>query len=166
MTPVRQIVPYLGGTRTRLLSTSRNSSRPRTRSNNIAQTETGGRRSARTVSRLGDIPSLKDFVQKTAVIRQYRGFLRAVALIPDETFRETAGEEVKKTFRQHSFITDKIAIDMEVKEGARRLEQVRSMVGYVDPSSKDDPDSWLNIHDEEDQRGRVGIQWPWDDAKS
>ena len=25
-----------------------------------------------------------------------------------------------------------------------------------------DPDSWMNIADEDDKRGRVGVQWPWE----
>lgn len=25
-----------------------------------------------------------------------------------------------------------------------------------------DADSWMNIKDEDDQRGRVGVQWPWE----
>jgi hypothetical protein len=25
-----------------------------------------------------------------------------------------------------------------------------------------DADSWMNIKDEEDPRGRVGVAWPWD----
>ena len=31
-----------------------------------------------------------------------------------------------------------------------------------------DADSWINIDDEEDPRGRVGVQWPWerDDSES
>jgi hypothetical protein len=46
-------------------------------------------------------------------------------------------------------------------KGARRLQQVRSMVGYKNPQTESDEDSWLNIKDEEDPRGRVGVQWPW-----
>ncbi len=55
-----------------------------------------------------------------------------------------------------------------MKKGERRLKELKSMVGYVDRSEKtqaDDADSWLNIDDEEDPRGRVGVQWPWDDKK-
>jgi len=36
------------------------------------------------------------------------------------------------------------------------------MVGYKDPQEKADDDSWLNIKDEDDPRGRVGVAWPWD----
>ena len=36
------------------------------------------------------------------------------------------------------------------------------MVGYDDAKSQDHPDSWININDEEDPRGRIGIEWPWE----
>lgn len=45
------------------------------------------------------------------------------------------------------------------------------MVGFVpkkkqpselDASDNDDADSWMNIKDEDDKRGRVGVQWPWE----
>jgi hypothetical protein len=62
-------------------------------------------------------------------------------------------------------------------QGERRLKELRSMVGFVPTQrftqQRDetasaagdesyDPDSWINIKDEEDPRGRVGVQWPWE----
>jgi hypothetical protein len=46
------------------------------------------------------------------------------------------------------------------------LKEFKSMVGYVDQRTthrKDivDEDSWLNIKDPADPRGRVGTVWPW-----
>ena len=29
---------------------------------------------------------------------------------------------------------------------------------------KYDADSWMNIKDEDDKRGRVGVQWPWENG--
>jgi hypothetical protein len=59
------------------------------------------------------------------------------------------------------------------KQGERRLKELQSIVGYVpqkstqqsNPSKADESyesDSWINIKDEEDPRGRVGVQWPWE----
>jgi len=39
------------------------------------------------------------------------------------------------------------------------LKQVQSMVGHR--AATKDADSWLNIDDQEDPRGRVGVEWPW-----
>ena len=48
------------------------------------------------------------------------------------------------------------------KKGERKLQQFCSMVGYHHPSMNlNDDDSWLNIDDKEDERGRVGDLWPW-----
>jgi len=57
-------------------------------------------------------------------------------------------------------------------QGERKLREIGTMVGYsagdrskessahTSPQSYD-ADSWINIQDEEDRRGRVGVQWPW-----
>jgi hypothetical protein len=53
-------------------------------------------------------------------------------------------------------------------QGERKLKEFKSMVGYVDTKSKSngkhsmaEEDSWLNIKDPDDVRGRVGTFWPW-----
>ena len=59
-------------------------------------------------------------------------------------------------------------------KGERKLKELQSMVGFVpkkrsthqpgEDAADDsyDPDSWMNIADEDDKRGRVGVQWPWE----
>ena len=113
------------------------------------------------------LPSLKEFVHRQTVIRQYRGFLRAVNCIPDPTFQTSSKKEVQSSFERYKNETDALTIQMALREGERQLEQVRSMVGYVgaDNAAKTDGDSWLNIDDEEDPRGRVGVAWPWERKK-
>ena len=114
-----------------------------------------------------DLPSLKEFVHRQTVIRQYRGFLRVVACIPDPTFQLSSKKEVQTSFGRYKSETDALTIQMALKEGERQLEQVKSMVGYVgaDDVAKKDEDSWLNTDDEEDPRGRVGVMWPWEQKK-
>ena len=124
-------------------------------------------RSTRSRSRVRgnakNIPSLKDFVHKQTVIRQYRGFLRAVGIIPDDHWRSQCKEEVRKTFKLEQNEKDQLRITMAVKEGERKLKDVQSMVGFKGTESQsDDADSWLNIDDEVDPRGRVGTDWPWE----
>ncbi|KAL7483361.1 hypothetical protein ACHAW6_009036 [Cyclotella cf. meneghiniana] len=73
--------------------------------------------------------------------------------------------------------TDSLSKSMAFSEGERRLKELRSMVGLVPTKrltqQRDetasavgdesyDPDSWINIKDDEDPRGRVGVQWPWE----
>eukprot|EP00549_Striatella_unipunctata_P024249 CAMPEP_0118674804 /NCGR_PEP_ID=MMETSP0800-20121206/1089_1 /TAXON_ID=210618 ORGANISM="Striatella unipunctata, Strain CCMP2910" /NCGR_SAMPLE_ID=MMETSP0800 /ASSEMBLY_ACC=CAM_ASM_000638 /LENGTH=149 /DNA_ID=CAMNT_0006570035 /DNA_START=81 /DNA_END=530 /DNA_ORIENTATION=- len=111
---------------------------------------------------LVDVPSLKDFVHKQTVIHLYRTFFRAAARIPDDKFREDAQKEIRQTFKNDAIQTDKLAITMALKDGERRLQQFCSMVGYDVSGTSEDPDSWLNIKDENDPRGRVGVEWPWE----
>ena len=79
--------------------------------------------------------------------------------------------------------TDSLSKSMAYNEGERRLRELEAIVGYSpsrsnrnvendsvdnDRTSKEsyDADSWINIKDDEDKRGRVGVIWPWerDDA--
>ena len=114
-----------------------------------------------------EVPSLKEFVHRQTVIRQYRGFLRAVNCIPDPTFQTSSKKEVQTSFERYKKETDALTIQMALREGERQLEQVCSMVGYVgaDNAAKTDGGSWLNIDDEEDPRGRVGVVWPWEEKQ-
>ena len=47
-------------------------------------------------------------------------------------------------------------------QGRRRLKDLRAIIGYQ--KQDDDTDSWLNIKDEDDPRGRVGVSWPWEQS--
>ena len=58
-------------------------------------------------------------------------------------------------------------------KGERRLRELETMTGYsahrkqstTESEQADesyDDDSWINTKDEEDKRGRVGTQWPWE----
>jgi len=115
---------------------------------------------------------------------QYRTFLRTLHWIPDETWQQSLTTQVQTQFRQCQLETDPIVIQMALQDGQRQLQQLQSMVrptnrkkmeeeedtteeeedhsskGGRDPSATD-PDSWMNIKDTEDPRGRVGTQWPW-----
>lgn len=72
---------------------------------------------------------------------------------------------------------DTISKTMALTEGERKMKEISTMVGYNIPlhrsdqqtnnesategSSSFDDDSWINIQDDEDKRGRMGVQWPW-----
>ncbi|KAL3823062.1 hypothetical protein ACHAXA_011114 [Cyclostephanos tholiformis] len=86
-------------------------------------------------------------------------------------------DEVRQSYRARMRNDmDVMARNMAFSEGERKLREVGKLVGYsVDDRSRGescdhdyDADSWINIHDTEDRRGRVGVQWPWerDEGKS
>lgn len=147
--------------------------RPQAETVEITQTNAGASQRIRSRTRRkldldsAEVPSLKEFVHRQTVIRQYRGFLRAVNCIPDPTFQSSSKKEVQTSFGRYKNETDALTIQMALREGERQLEQVRSMVGYVgaENAAKTDDDSWLNIDDEDDPRGRVGVVWPWEQKK-
>jgi len=162
---------HAGGGGQRLVP-PRTRTRTRTRAR-PAQVHAEGARASRLASALGAVPSLKDFVHRQSVLRQYRGFLRALRCIPDEVYRASSVEEVQRSYRANRDEIDPAGVKMAVSDGKRRLDQLRGVVGYVDSAEasgrgweagregSDDDGSWINIKDEDDPRGRVGVEWPW-----
>lgn len=128
-------------------------------------------------SQLKDIPSFQQFMHRQQVIQQYRDFFKAIRTINDDNnnnnTRKSMENEVRISYKRLIGEQDSLAISMAVKEGERRLKEFKSMVGYVDVNksqkskngSSDDADSWLNIDDKDDPRGRVGTNWPWDENR-
>ncbi len=136
----------------------------------IILSRTRGRRKspATESSKVKEIPSLKDFLHRQKVIHQYRGFLKTLKHVNDEGSKSQILKEIRQSFSAYKYENfdrddseQQVAVSMAVKEGERRLKEFQSMVGYVDDMGKSDPDSWINIKDEEDPRGRVGTTWPW-----
>lgn len=118
------------------------------------------------------MPSLAEFMYRAKVLKQYRDFLRLARFVDrdDQSNNKAALGEVRLSYRiSVKKEMDELAKNMAFSEGERQLRETRAMVGYSpDKQSRDlnpesfDADSWINIKDEEDPRGRVGVQWPWD----
>ncbi|EJK72052.1 hypothetical protein THAOC_06456, partial [Thalassiosira oceanica] len=122
----------------------------------------------------GGVPSLADFMHTAKVKRQYRCFIRLANFIDgrDNATGATsecraAVDEVRVAYRQGmKKDVDSLSKKMAFSEGERKLKELEAMVGFS-PSRKEvdgnsdrsaayDDDSWINIKDEEDQRGRMG----------
>ena len=88
-----------------------------TRNRNKNQTNTNTNTNTNTDSdRLQKIPSMKEFMHRQNVQRQYRGFLRAVNCIQDISYRTQGKEEVRREFAARKWETDSLAVSMAVKE--------------------------------------------------
>jgi Complex 1 protein (LYR family) len=143
-------------------------------------------RKRRPSSPLGShIPSLSEFLHQQKVKSQYRQFLRAIRQrFPEKEDRNDAYNEVQSRYRQFQNETDPLIIRMAFQEGQR---QVASLLptslspltlienannnGNHDNNNDDDDDknssdSWMNTKDSEDPRGRIGLQWPWEQTKN
>jgi len=150
--------------------------RRRTRRRTIQSLDGGGGDDA--------IPSLADFMHRTKVLKQYRNFVRLARFVDgkdaangssgaDPGKIRAALEEVRLSYQLGmKKDVDVLSKSMAYSEGERRLRELEAMVGYsANTRSKEsneislesyDSDSWINIQDEEDPRGRVGLQWPWE----
>ncbi|KAL7543662.1 hypothetical protein ACHAXR_013348 [Thalassiosira sp. AJA248-18] len=129
----------------------------------------------------GAIPSLADFMHRAKVLKQYRNFVRLAQFVDDKDSNgstasgecRVALEEVRLSYKMgKKKDVDGLSKNMAYSDGERRLRELEAMVGYsankrtqesnaISPESFDE-DSWINIKDEEDPRGRVGVQWPWE----
>lgn len=122
---------------------------------------------------VASIPTFKDFLQRQTVLRQYRGYLRTLSGIDDLAWQKQLKKDVSDSYKRNRGEMDPTAIKMCMREGERQLAQLRSIVGDSNKKSssipnkasdlhnRNDPDSWINIPDKQDPRGRVGTHWPW-----
>ena len=134
------------------------------------------------------MPSLADFIHRAKVLKQYRSFIRLAHYVDGKDSNTGSGktnkdgnkergcraalDEVRISYKMGMTIgVDAMAKNMSYVEGERRLRELETTVGFNPPRqhpSKElsyDADSWINIQDEDDPRGRVGVQWPWDQDK-
>ena len=87
---------------------------PRTRSSRKTTDEESIR------ERLGNVPSLKEFMHKQTVIKQYRTFFRVLKFIPDEEWRVHCQNEIRTSFELNKDANSRLSQMAAVKE-----------VGYV-----------------------------------
>ncbi len=85
--------------------------------------------------------------------------LRSTSKINDNNeLKEQLNLQIKNEFKSKKDLSDPVAIKSLLTEGYRNLKKLEEL-GPIKAYSSD---SWINIQDEEDKRGRVGEGWPWD----
>ena len=121
------------------------------------------------------VPSLKDFMHRRTVLSMYRGFLQSVRYLRSNkdggnynpVMADELLNEIRREFRAQKHETDPFQRQRAIADGQRRAEELRGLTGEPDDRTataalqQEDADSWINIVDPEDQRGRVGSGWPW-----
>jgi Complex 1 protein (LYR family) len=116
------------------------------------------------------VPSYKEFVHRHTVLSLYRRFLRSVRIVRLEQRNTTMADEllneIRREFRSQKNETDPFQRQRALADGQRRADELRGLTGEpaVPTSTKlqqQDADSWMNIQDPDDLRGRVGDVWPW-----
>jgi len=103
------------------------------------------------------VPSYKEFVHRFTVLSLYRGFLKCIRdSMPHN--QEDLREQVRKEFQVNKHDKDPFTVKQNIAEGQRRFEELKEFTGQ---SNKYTGESWINIQDPDDPRGRVGTGWPW-----
>ena len=104
-----------------------------------------------------NVPSYKEFVHRFTVLSLYRGFMKCIRdSMPHN--KEDLRDQVRKEFQMNKSDTDPFSIKQNIADGQRRFEELQEFTGQ---SNKYSGDSWINIQDPDDPRGRVGTGWPW-----
>jgi len=125
------------------------------------------RRRTRTLP--DSIPSLSGFLASSKYKVLYRRFVRAALKIDDLKERGLILNEVRGGFQVSKVVgMEDEDINLKYKQGLRELKMLEQNVGVYsydlhDPKINEGKNiGWMDIKDEEDERGRVGTSWPWD----
>eukprot|EP00752_Nemacystus_decipiens_P010524 g9372.t1 len=116
----------------------------RARSSKSSSSSHGGV-GVRTVGALG----LKEFMHRTRVLSLYRGILKRARSINDQD----VASEARRQFKASRAETDPLKIQMLVADATNHLEAMQGSTREA--GSSGGGDSWLDIDDPEDKRGRL-----------
>jgi hypothetical protein len=120
--------------------------------------------------------SLKYFIQRQKVLHLYRSFIRSAKRLEDPALKQDVIYQVRDEFRRNKTIhttnpsiSTSSYISSLLVQGERELERLKQMIPsdssnhiITNKNQKSvDDESWLDIKDEDDPRGRVGAGWPW-----
>mmetsp|Transcript_5430 Transcript_5430/g.14699 ORF Transcript_5430/g.14699 Transcript_5430/m.14699 type:complete len:89 (+) Transcript_5430:151-417(+) len=86
--------------------------------------------------------------------------------MPNTTSQQDLKQQVQREFQAHKQETDPYIVQRAIGEGKRQLTELEGLVpGRASKAgaqgADEDPNSWINTHDPDDPRGRVGEGWPW-----
>lgn len=70
-------------------------------------------------------------------------------------------DEARRQFKSSMGETDPLKVQMMVADAANHLEAMQGSTRGAGSGGGGGGDSWLNIHDPDDKRGRVGEGFPW-----
>jgi hypothetical protein len=110
-------------------------------------------------SRLGNIPTLKQFMHKKEVTGLYRSMLRLTR------FDSSLRRQVQSTFRNHVHLQDSLEIQRALQEGKRQYKQF--YLSYGGMTRQHDGKRLVEKQKEDgsaesDVVGRMGVGWPWE----
>ncbi|CAM9468214.1 unnamed protein product [Hapterophycus canaliculatus] len=98
-------------------------------------------------------------MHRTRVLELYRGILKRAREIDDKD----VAAEARRQFKSFRDEADPLKIQMRVADAVNHLEAMQGSTRGGGPAdgAGGGGGSWLDIHDPEDKRGRVGESFPW-----
>lgn len=88
----------------------------------------------------------------------YRGYLKCIRESMPHN-KDDLRDQVRREFRIHARETDAFSAKRNLAEGQRQFEELQQFTGQSNKYTGGE--SWINIQDNDDPRGRVGTGWPW-----
>lgn len=112
---------------------------------------------------------LHAFVRRQQVLRMFRALLRGAADLDDSSLVGHVREQIRFEFRNNAKIGDNVALRNLIQDGQRQLAKLQSMGTKARGSSSTGSQqplpvagsTWLSQRDTDDERGRIGKNWPW-----
>ncbi|CAN0126120.1 unnamed protein product [Ectocarpus fasciculatus] len=136
--------------------------RPRPRSSSGSSSSSSRSRSSSSSSgggKVGGALGLKEFMHRARVLDLYRGILKRARALEDKD----VADEARRQFKSSLGETDPLKVQMMVADATNHLEAMQGSTRGAGSGAAGGGggDSWLDIHDPEDKRGRVGEGFPW-----
>ena len=103
-------------------------------------------------------PSLKDFLQRSKVIRLYRSMLRTVNLL-DLSTQADVRQHIREEFRRHAHETDPAKRQALMATGAQQLKYLEETALHAVSPGKPP------VEESPEEDSRLGQGWPWQRAK-
>lgn len=111
-----------------------------------------------------DALTLRDFLHKSQVLKQYRAFLRELRGL-DPSVAVELQSQIRESYRKHTEEKNRANMKSLLAEGERQLVFLKSFIGTarkVDPASITQMEpTWVGTGQGDDIRGRIGEGWPW-----
>jgi hypothetical protein len=105
--------------------------------------------------------SLRDFMNRSRVLSQYRAYLRELRGI-DSAAAVDMRRAIGAAFRQRA--SDRAGARGHLAEGERQLQFVKSYASTA-RAGVAMGSSWVGTGEAFDQKGRLGDGWPWGQAR-
>jgi hypothetical protein len=108
---------------------------------------------------------LKYFIQRSAVLKQYRKLLKAARALErarphDPSLGRDAARQIKQQFRMFQPEMDRATVAVLLGQGEKTVQLIRNLQREAAQGDS----SWKGTVDPDgaDERGRVGQTWPWE----